>query len=373
MSFPSTARTGALVIALVGAITLGAGAARPAIAWGDTLDDLQAKVGETNEALDTANDKVTQLEQQIDDNQQRVAEIEAQLPDARAAAAQSIRAQYKMQQSSQGLVDLILSSDSFYDFLSTIQFLDSVTSYNTDQIQSLVDLTDELSDTQADLNSQLAQAETERQNAQDALDSAVAARTALQQQMADEQAAQQAEAEAALQQAAQSEGQTFQTESGNTTTVEVPQSSSSSSSSDSSSNSGSSNSGNSADDVSWQSDKDSFVTQWGGRLDAYLAGSPLAGYGSTFAAAAWEYGIDPRLSAAISNVESSKGLYCAYSHNAWGWGSVSWDSWETAIYAHAAGLASGYGGYLTYAMAQKYCPPNASAWYSSVAANMAAI
>ena len=47
--------------------------------------------------------------------------------------------------------------------------------------------------------------------------------------------------------------------------------------------------------------------------------------------------------------------------------------WETAIYAHTAGLASGYGGYLTYAMAQKYCPPNSSAWYSSVAANMAMI
>jgi peptidoglycan hydrolase CwlO-like protein len=350
-------------------MAVGIGAARPTIAWGDTLDDLEAKVEQTNDELTAANDKVAQLQQQIDDNQQRISEIEAQLPDARAAAAQSIRAQYKMQQGSQGLVELILSSDSFYDFLSTIQFLDSVTSYNTDQIQSLVDLTTELSNTQSDLNTQLSQAETERQNAQDALDSAVAAREALQQQMAEEQAAQEAEAQAALQEAAQSEGQTFQTESGNTATVEVPQSSS-----NSSSDSGnSSNSGSSSENVNWQSDKDSFVSQWGARIDAYLAGSPLAGYGSTFAAAAWDYGIDPRLSPAISAVESSKGLYCAYPHNAWGWGNVSWSSWETAIYAHTAGLASGYGGYLTYAMAQKYCPPNSSAWYSSVAANMAMI
>lgn len=115
------------------------------------------------------------------------------------------------------------------------------------------------------------------------------------------------------------------------------------------------------------------MAQWGARIDAYLAGSPLAGYGSTFAAAAWDYGVDPRLSPAISAVESSKGRYCAYPHNAWGWGSVSWGSWESAIYAHTAGLASGYGGYLTYTMAKKYCPPNSSAWYSSVAANMAAI
>lgn len=344
-------------------MAVGIGAARPTIAWGDTLDDLETKVEQTNDELTAANDKVAQLQQQIDDNQQRISEIEAQLPDARATAAQSIRAQYKMQQGSQGLVELILSSDSFYDFLSAIQFLDSVTSYNTDQIQSLVDLTTELSNTQSDLNSQLSQAETERQNAQDALDSAVAAREALQQQMAEEQAEQEAEAQAALQEAAQSEGQTFQTESGNTTTVEVPQSSSNSSS----------NSSSSSESVNWQSDKDSFVSQWSARIDAYLAGSPLAGYGSTFAAAAWDYGIDPRLSPAIAAVESSKGLYCAYPHNAWGWGNVSWNSWETAIYAHTAGLASGYGGYLTYAMAQKYCPPNSSAWYSSVAANMAMI
>lgn len=372
MSFSSTARTGVLAIVLAGAMTLGVGAAKPAVAWGETLEDLQAKVEQTSDALSAANDKVAQLQQQIDDNQQRISEIEAQLPDARATAAQSIRAQYKMQQGSQGLVEMILSSDSFYDFLSTIQFLDSVTSYNTDQIQSLVDLTDELSNTQLDLDAQLAQAETERQNAQDALDSAVAARTALQQQMAEEQAAQQAEAEAALQQAAQSEGQTFQTESGNTATVEVPQSSSSSSSSSGTSDSSSSTS-DSADDVNWQNSKDGFVAQWGARIDAYLAGSPLAGYGSTFAAAAWDYGVDPRLSPAISAVESSKGRYCAYPHNAWGWGSVSWSSWESAIYAHTAGLASGYGGYLTYTMAKKYCPPNSSAWYSSVAANMAAI
>ncbi len=32
----------------------------------------------------------------------------------------------------------------------------------------------------------------------------------------------------------------------------------------------------------------------GGRIDSYLAGSPLSGQGATFAAAAWDYGVDPR-------------------------------------------------------------------------------
>ena len=37
--------------------------------------------------------------------------------------------------------------------------------------------------------------------------------------------------------------------------------------------------------------------------------------------------VDPRFSPAISAVESSKGLYCFRSHNAWGWGSSSWNTW----------------------------------------------
>ena len=69
--------------------------------------------------------------------------------------------------------------------------------------------------------------------------------------------------------------------------------------------------------------KAAFIEEWTARIDAYLAGSPLAGYGSVFAEAAWEYSIDPRWSPAISNTESSKGRICFLPHNAWGWGDVS--------------------------------------------------
>lgn len=79
-----------------------------------------------------------------------------------------------------------------------------------------------------------------------------------------------------------------------------------------------------------------FVAQWTGRIDAYLAGSPMAGTGKVFAEAAWDYGVDPRWSPAISNTESSKGLYCSGSCNAWGWGGCSWGSWEEAIRDHVA-------------------------------------
>ena len=125
--------------------------------------------------------------------------------------------------------------------------------------------------------------------------------------------------------------------------------------------------------VDWSVGKTAFVEEWGARIDAYLSGSPLAGYGSVFAEAAWEHGVDPRWSPAISNTESSKGSVCFLPHNAWGWGDTGWDNWETAIRTHVAGLASGYGYCITPEAAEKYCPPNHSFWYATTHAQMATI
>lgn len=118
--------------------------------------------------------------------------------------------------------------------------------------------------------------------------------------------------------------------------------------------------------------KEAFMAEWTARIDAYLAGSPLAGQGATFAEAAWNNGVDPRWSPAISNTESSKGAVpYKSSYNAWGWmASVTWGSWEEAINAHVAGLASGYGYSITVAAAQKYCPPTYMDWYNKTIAEM---
>lgn len=125
--------------------------------------------------------------------------------------------------------------------------------------------------------------------------------------------------------------------------------------------------------VDWTVGKEAFVAEWSGRIDAYLAGSPLAGYGATFAEAAWDNGVDPRWSPAISNTESSKGAVCFMSHNAWGWGASAWGDWDTAIRSHVAGLASGYGYSLTLDAAQMYCPPHAVDWYNKTLAQMASM
>ena len=125
--------------------------------------------------------------------------------------------------------------------------------------------------------------------------------------------------------------------------------------------------------IDWSVGREAFVAEWSARIDAYLAGSPLSGYGTTFAEAAWENGIDPRWSPAISNTESGKGSVCFLPHNAWGWGSSAWGDWDTAIRAHVAGLASGYGYSLTPEGAAMYCPPHAADWYNKTLAQMASI
>ena len=122
--------------------------------------------------------------------------------------------------------------------------------------------------------------------------------------------------------------------------------------------------------VDWSVSKEQFVTTWTNRINSYLSGTELAGYGETFAQAAWEYGIDPRWSPAISNTESTNGAHCFLPHNAWGWGQSSWATWDQAIWAHVAGLAAHYGYSITYSFAYKYCPPNYNNWFYNTLGQM---
>ena len=121
------------------------------------------------------------------------------------------------------------------------------------------------------------------------------------------------------------------------------------------------------DDASAEQDeRETYVSTWAERIDAFNAGYPLEGYGRAFAEAAYAYGVDPRYSPAIARVESGSGRTCAYAHNAWGWGAVGWSDWETAIDAQVSGLASGYGYTLTAAAAQSYNEASPDEWYAQV-------
>ena len=367
-------------------------------------DEMTSKIEEATSTYQSAAAAVTELENQIAENEARTAEIEEKLPAQRERTAASIKTLYLFQQSSMGLVDLILSSESFNDFIATIRYIDTIQSRNNDEVEKLAAMDKELKDTQAELAIEYEVAEQKQNEAYEALEEARAAKRALQQRaeaIAQAEAKKREEAvaaaQAAIEAAKKKEAQdaadrekaeqekkneeqqqeeqekepeqeqqqeepestpeaTFTTSSGYTAPIEVPTDSSSASTEPMTSNT-----------------TDAETSNWAARIDAYLEGSPLAGYGSTFAKAAAQYGVDPRFSPAISCIESGKGTYCFRSHNAWGWGGINWPDWETAIYEHVEGLATGYDGTLTLEGAMRYCPPTYQECYSSVLAEMNSI
>lgn len=332
--------------------------------------EFQQRVEETAAAYTEAVEERQAVEQQIADCQARIGELETQLPAAQDRAAEAIKSQYKYQQGTSELIELLFSADGFEQFLATLQYFDSVERHNTNQIDELLALQSQLAEEQNALDAALAEAQAKEEAAEAALEEAKAARAEAQRR-AEEEARRRAE-EAARQAAAAAASQD------QATTGEVTAGGSEDAGSEAPADEswGTPDAGYEEPEepaVDWMSDRDIFINEWGARIDAYLGGSPLGGYGSTFAAAAWDYGVDPRFSPAIAFAESSLGAYCFLPHNAWGWGSVSWGSWEEAIYAHVAGLARGYGYTVTYEGALKYCPPNADHWYSTVSSQMAMI
>lgn len=359
-------RIGALAIAATVAIGANAFGAATVLAeeTSDALmakaDSLSGRIEETTRVYQQAAAEVERINGEIASNEQRVAEIEAALPEQRARTASSIRTLYKFEQSQQNLLSILLSAEDFEDFITTMHYLTAIHEYNLAQISNLNSMNDELVQTRANLDAERSGAEQRQQDAYNALAEARAAREELQAQAIQKAIDEAASREQAIQAvtqivqeaAAQEEVATFTTASGNEAVIEVPETPS----------------------VTTEPLVTNTTVQetgdWASRINAYLEGSPLEGYGQVFADAAAQYGVDPRLSPAIATVESGKGEFCFKENNAWGWGSSEWESWDEAIYDHVEGLAEGYDGTLTMEGAERYCPPSADEWYSSVASEM---
>ncbi|MEG2863990.1 MAG: hypothetical protein RR862_01195 [Eggerthellaceae bacterium] len=330
----------------------------PAMAATDNIDsepnELQAKVEATAAAYDEAAKKAESLQTEIDKNEVRLADIQTQIPGQQEKSDNAMKTLYKFHQEGFSLVNMLINTENLDEFLTTIEYLNLIQTSNLNAMDRMQTLQNDLENTKQKLTTTKAGADAQKEEAEKALITAQEAREAAHQKALAEAAAQAAQVEAAMQAAKAAKAAEEAKNAPQTTPpTDVPSSSAPGPS-----------------DVNWASDKVTFVNEWTGRIDNYLAGSPLAGQGKTFAAAAWDYGVDPRWSPAISNTESSKGLYCFRSHNAWGWGQIDWGSWEEAINAHVRGLARGYGSTISYAAAQKYCPPNADHWYTSTLAQM---
>lgn len=360
---------------------------------GDTgaqVSALQKKVEQTAAAYDEATAKVNEVQKRIDDNDARIADIKKQLPQQKKRAAEAMNAMYKMQNQRSGLLDVVFNISSIDQLITTADYLNTIQSRNADAIQKLDDAQTELKQKSEQLASDKQEAKQEQQKAKQASDEAVAAREEAQRKAEEEAKKEAAEAAkqaaAAKKKAASQESSAKSAKKSASSSASTAKSSKSASSekkakASSDSSNSSKSSGSSANesapsgvvstgDVDWSVGKSKFISTWTSRIDNYLAGSPLAGQGATFATAAWNYGVDPRWSPAIAYTESSLGAACFKPHNAWGWGSSSWGSWEDAINEQVAGLAHGYGTTISITAAKKYCPPNWQNWYNKTLAQM---
>lgn len=344
---------GKRTLALITAFALGCGLmggitfqSSPAFADTDqitgSVSELQQRIERSASDYDAAVAKVTEIEQRIQENTDRIAELEIAIPEQQEKGASATIALYKMQNESISLLSLVLESASLSEFISSLEYVERIQKASVNEVGRLKSMKQEMETTRASLESSKRQAIEEKDRAEKALTEAQAAR---------EEAQKKALAQIAAEQAAQAQAQQAQSSNGSTPS------------------SPSTSTPNTSTPIDWSSDKVAFVNEWSVRIDRYLAGSPLAGQGRTFAEAAWNNGVDPRWSPAISLTESSKGRNCAYSYNAWGWGSVSWSSWEEAINAHVRGLARGYGYTISIQAAQKYCS-NWQHWYDVTLAQM---
>lgn len=357
----------------------------PTAALNDEVDELTAEIEATGIAADEAAARVAEIEARIADNEEQLSALYNQIPAQVQRSADAVRELYKMQYQSTSLIELLLNADNFADFIVNFQYVTHIQQRHLDTVTKLREMKQQLDDTQAQLAQDRADAIVEQENAQQALEAAQAARQEAQrraQEEAERQAAAaeaarlEAERQAAAERAAQEEADRKAQEE-----QKQPEDNGSEDDPDDSSKPveeapepepepDPQPSGPTSDGADWSTDKAAFVSTWAPRIDAFMAGSPMAGTGTIFAEAAWDNGVDPRFSPAIAHTESSRGAACFLPYNAWGWGSVSWSSWDEAIRAHVAGLAAGYGYTISEAAAQKYCPPNWQEWYNRTSAAM---
>lgn len=420
------------IVAGAFALTLsGAFGIQPAHADQTKMNQLQEqteamvqKVEEAAQAYTNATADVEELAQQMATNRERSADIQNQLPDQRKRTAASIKEYYLFEQSTSSMLQLIFQSESFDDFISTMHTIDKIHERNTKEIQALVDMEEELNQAQAELEVELDQALQRQNDALHALDDVRTSRNELQEhldQLTAEAAASKnkegsdattaivKEATKAADQAVEALPVTAQkaTEPTATTTSTAPAPAATQDKPAESSNSSAQTPATpapaaeqkeqaapaaeqpkeqatpapaadpapAASTPATQTSTSSDGEDWAARIDAYLAGSAMEGHGADFAAAAAEYGVDPRLSPAIATIESGKGAVCFQPYNAWGWGSSSWSDWTDAIYGHVSGFSSGYGSDITLEEARMYAGDDSiyETWYNLVQSEMSSI
>jgi peptidoglycan DL-endopeptidase CwlO len=160
------------------------------------LESLQNAAIAAGEQYDQAQQELDSLQQQIDDNEARIEEIEDQLPELKANASNAIATSYKIHQDQNSLLALLLSADTFNDFITQLAYLNHIVGNATNDMNDLVAAQQELTQKQTELSQQKADEEAKVQAAKDAYDSANAAIEAAKEKAMENAAAQEAAYEA---------------------------------------------------------------------------------------------------------------------------------------------------------------------------------
>ena len=345
----------ALSFAMIPAVAFAAGEVERA---NEAVNEAETEVSRTASAYDEAVAEQDRLAIEIKTLGEKIDVLEAELPEQEKRSNESCVALYKLTGIDSSVLATLLSAKSITDAIAIADSYNYIINQNVRQMEHTAKMKAELESSLSQVQSDKADADNAAAQAESALESAKQAREEAKKRA--EQA--QAEEAAAAKKAAEEKIAAA------TTKKEKKKARAEAKKEESSSNNAS------IGNVDWSSDKVAFVNKWAPRINSYLAGSPTAGTGKAYAAAAWEYGVDPRWAPAISLVESSKGAVCFASHNAWGYGGSGFSSWTEGINAVVSALGSGlYGGALTKAAAQTYCPPNWQHWYSTCASEMAKI
>lgn len=324
----------------------------------EVLDAAETEVTRTANAYDEATAEQERLADQISALNKKIDKLEKELPAQEERSNESCVALYKISSNSFGVVATLLDAESLTEAISFVDSFNHIISQNVEQMNKTAKMKKDLESSRDEVKSAKADADAAASSAAAALESAKQAREQAQKQAEE---AQKAEEEAAAKAAAEAEANAKTKAEKKAAQAEAKKESTSSSNA-------------SVSHVSWSSGKTAFVNKWAPRINSYLSGSPTAGTGEIYAAAAWNNGVDPRWAPAISCIESSKGAACFASHNAWGYGGSGFGSWSDGINTVVAALGSSmYGGALTKRAAQIYCPPTWQDWYSKVASEMAKI
>lgn len=196
MRTPANFFRSAAVAAISAALVATAVPAAPAFAEDTDLEALQNAAIQASADYEEAQQELDSLQQQIDENEASIAEIEQKLPELKEHAAAAITTSYKLHQDQNSLLALLLSADTFNEFITQLSYLNHIVGNATNDMNDLVEAENELNAKQAELEQQKSDEEARVEAARQASEEADAAVEAAKQKAMENAAAQQAAYEA---------------------------------------------------------------------------------------------------------------------------------------------------------------------------------